>query len=1330
MAAVHVRVAIVYIYIGIGGNDVVLVQVLQHEVAEHGIQRVARQADGAFRRSGLDGQGSAGFDVGLLVDGFGIQQLAGIVQHLDGHVEGRLHVGRIGFDEHEVHTLGFHDHLGVGIAIGHDSAVGTGANRAPHHGHRVVDHPAAGFILRLGQGHVQPDLAGSILHRHETVATHIHALVVAASRDLDLGDSERSRIPAAVLILQPVVAVAIHGHPVGAHLVPDILDAAALQHEHLGGMHRLLRLLIIDQSLLFRLLDAGSVDLVGIIDLAVELGGEARLHVHHEAAVGQIHRVGDPIALVVVARAGNDAVRVVQGHGVQLDAINRAGDGHRGRLIRAVRLLLGIAEAQHQLAGSRDHLALVQVEPRIARRPVREHHILHVDVARAFEHDPIRVEIPGGDVYRVGRDVEGRRKTCRSLSVPGRELCQHRHGVRGRVDRGQFGAGQVQRVVGNRLVLIYQGVPLALAHVLVPVFLDGGSADDGLPFRIQLRVAILIQLRQIAFRVEHQDPVVGKFLGRLLPAATGAVPIEHDDSVRADGAAVGIDRAVGHTAVVDDARAGLAAEVGAQRGVVVVRAMDRLLVHDVIHEAFRQGFIRVDQLRTGCNYLLVVGLLAHLKAFAPGGFDVVRSRTAHNLDCQVFSRHVLVHSATVRTTELISKGEILGGILNSAEHLLVLLVVVGRVHFAGLEEDVLGIGRVVDGHQHQIRGRRGEGTGRLIPAAAGIVRSEHSIYCLARFAAVVIHPDAGSGHGIVDDACSCGLALEVFHAAGALILHAVDLLLVHDVGHELNRQAKVFEDVHLHAGFHGLIVVGRVFLLHGHAYALDVIRDIAQLDLNGVDGGCHVALQVDRVLIPKLVDKGSFRGGGAAQLLVHLVVVHNVKLLRLGVHVLGVGHAVDLQLRKVLVLLRAGEIFALPGNDLDQLNARDVAIDVEGRLDEEVSELPVVIAALAIDLGQAVAVFIQRVVAIVDLVVQDNPVSSIGILLQRERADAGQLRPAEDGRVVRALNHAGEVERLALRVFVVQILVAVIQLVLVRGRLVDVQAELYLLLFAIDDLVVVQRFHAFFARNSPAEDAAFIIARLNRVLILFRFIRGLGIGVVGDVVGFSVVILLRQRRGTRLQLDVADVHEVLIGLQVGGAPLVVPLPGLIPRRSVVIGLGETEHVVASVGIDLVIATASLDRDPGCDLLAVLTLVVPPNPTGLLEVPEDVLQGLVGGDTGIAALGVVHRHAEAVDGNDIQSLPGIAVLILVPSESSVCVHHADCLVGTREVVHGVVVGAVPVGRPAIHQLPRRIDVAVVMAQHRVLLRAGGAVVVAFHILALVQVLEAVLVLAFI
>ena len=721
MAAVHVRVAIVYIYIGIGGNDVVLVQVLQHEVAEHGIQRVARQADGAFRRSGLDGQGSAGFDVGLLVDGFGIQQLAGIVQHLDGHVEGRLHVGRIGFDEHEVHTLGFHDHLGVGIAIGHDSAVGTSANRAPHHGHRVVDHPAAGFILRIGQGHVQPDLAGSILHRHETVATHIHALVVAASRDLDLGDSERSRIPAAVLILQPVVAVAIHGHPVGAHLVPDILDAAALQHEHLGGMHRLVRLLIIDQSLLFRLLDAGSVDLVGIIDLAVELGGEARLHVHHEAAVGQIQRVGDPIALVVVARAGNDAVRVVQGHGVQLDAINRAGDGHRGRLIRAVRLLLGIAEAQHQLAGSRNHLALVQVEPRIARRPVREHHILHVDVVRAFEHDPIRVEIPGGDVYRVRRDVEGRRKACRSLSVPGRELCQHRHGVRGRVDRGQFGAGQVQRVVGNRGELrrvgIHQGVPVALPHVLIPVGLDGGIADVYQITVLIHRIAVRVLLRLLAFRVEHQDPVVGKFLGRLLPAAIGAVPGEHEDSVRADGAAVGIDRAVGHTAVVDGARAGRAAEVGgAQRGVVVVRAMDRLLVHDVIHEAFRQGFILVDQLRTGCNYLLVVGLLAHLKAFAPGGFDVVRIRTAHNPDCQVFSRHVHVHTATVRTTELISKGEILGGILNSAEHLLVLLVVVGGVHFAGLEEDVLGIGLVVDGHQHQFRGRRGEGLVQLLPA--------------------------------------------------------------------------------------------------------------------------------------------------------------------------------------------------------------------------------------------------------------------------------------------------------------------------------------------------------------------------------------------------------------------------------------------------------------------------------------------------------------------------------------------------------------------------------------------------------------------------------------
>ena len=373
----HVAFACVLIKEHVGADHGIHVEIQEFLVGRFDVQAVvAIQTDVALG-FGVEAQILAGHDVVVvIVLRVAVQQVVTAAPQPDVHVLRRFDGGDVEIGAHDV----AHELLVIGLAGNHvHLAVGTGLDFAGTHGHAEVQHVvfvlqhAAGIVLGLFQGDFQVGLA-VIGHGGKAVPADAHVFVGGIAPH-----GGGSLLPFGIVgALVPVVAVAVGGDHVGAQLAPDGLI----------GLHGEDRLAVVGgddvaSRVLFglgRARELGGDDLGGFIGRPVVLGGESVLHADHQAADRQVQGFGDAVAGLPVGLGGDglDPRRIGQADQIQFDARDGSGDGHGGRLRRAVLGILRVAEAQHVhgiVVPGRTAFALELVVAQAGDQAVVQHHV-------------------------------------------------------------------------------------------------------------------------------------------------------------------------------------------------------------------------------------------------------------------------------------------------------------------------------------------------------------------------------------------------------------------------------------------------------------------------------------------------------------------------------------------------------------------------------------------------------------------------------------------------------------------------------------------------------------------------------------------------------------------------------------------------------------------------------------------------------------------------------------------------------------------------------------------------------------------------------------------
>ena len=414
--AVHDDVVLVddgtfFVEVGVGPDDLIVLEVSQFRSGGIDLQRVARLADGSLGAGGVDRHLAVRRgDIEQLRRVCGVAVLHGtaVAQHPDDHVPGRLHIRLGGFrivgirDEAIDHAFAVHRQLLIlGFAGCLDRAVGTNLYEAllisvrVEHGLGVVEHIGAGLI---GFSRAIDPQVLDLVVVNPVVAVDRAIL----QRHIHMRELAHVRRPV-IVRLQPVVSVDVGGDHVGAQLAPHHLVLTELDHRV-----SVLRCLLRQVS---DLQPGGMV--IGIrprgdVLRAVILGGEllGGVDLQHQAGLRHVQCVGDAIRLLVVrgeaepVDAGIGQIHRRQGDGVVhhiavfvrcLD--ERADEGHgragilrRGRVVLRLlaQILPGVAEAQHHMGGADIAVVFLGLEGAVIQRAGARYVALQVLVSHGI----------------------------------------------------------------------------------------------------------------------------------------------------------------------------------------------------------------------------------------------------------------------------------------------------------------------------------------------------------------------------------------------------------------------------------------------------------------------------------------------------------------------------------------------------------------------------------------------------------------------------------------------------------------------------------------------------------------------------------------------------------------------------------------------------------------------------------------------------------------------------------------------------------------------------------------------------------------------------------
>ena len=480
----HVNVAFIYIDVGIGPDDILVIQILKQQIFGYDFQRVSRRTDGA-RAGGIDCYNTVGGQNVCRYVRVAVQQRTQLVLQLDGHVADRC-AGRVAvcsdvgsavhICEDVLHAFirQIQPLRQIQFLRGHlrhqcNSTVRSDFGQCvarPGYRHRVIQQF---FAIRFVNAVCDLQVFSAVVFYG---FGNDFALVVLHRRNL-LG---RNRDPRTTI---PVVvnSVQILGDHVRPHFTPDLLMLVDLNQRR--GIRR-------GRSLLqVRRLDVG-----GSVGFTVVLGGKAlcRVDIDRQAcravrAPGQIQRIRNAVILgCFIGR--HDPIRFRQRYRVQRDAGNLAGNGHCRRFA-----FIRIAEAQRQRAVGRvvDRQGFLFACPELAacRRclSVRAG-ICHAVIIRCLAFHNLVLLQAGFDVLPSVRSIE------HVFSAPDDQLFR----CNGLGLLGQRGVRSLAVAVGGLRVIVDRAAVVCHA---VPVALQNPNRHNG---RLRLACAVLHDLVSVVIQ--------------------------------------------------------------------------------------------------------------------------------------------------------------------------------------------------------------------------------------------------------------------------------------------------------------------------------------------------------------------------------------------------------------------------------------------------------------------------------------------------------------------------------------------------------------------------------------------------------------------------------------------------------------------------------------------------------------------------------------------------------------------------------------------------------------------------------------------------------------